>query len=147
MAARSSRYSLGGDPDNYTYPRHNLDFSLFRVYENGKPYRPAAFLPFSQKGAAIGDLTFISGHPAPPSGSRPTPRWCMRGISGFPSSSGPWKRHKKPLQALAATSPEARRLAADAIYGIENGFKRLSGQLLGLKTREPAQGPGRRGGS
>ena len=55
--------AFGGDPDNYTYPRHNLDFSLFRVYEDGKPYRPEALLPFSAKGVAMGELTFISGHP------------------------------------------------------------------------------------
>ena len=55
--------SFGGDPDNYTYPRWNLDFSLFRVYENGKPYRPEAFLPFTQTPLKAGDLTIISGHP------------------------------------------------------------------------------------
>lgn len=128
--------AFGGDPDNYTYPRHNLDFSLFRVYENGKPYRPAAFLPFQPKGAAIGDLTFISGHPGTTFRQQTHAQMLYARDIGIPFQLRSMKRHKKALQALAATSPEARRLAADAIYGIENGFKRLSGQLLGLSKPE-----------
>jgi hypothetical protein len=55
--------AFGGDADNYTYPRWNLDFSLFRVYEHDRPYRPEAFLPFTGQALRAGDLTLISGHP------------------------------------------------------------------------------------
>ncbi len=128
--------AFGGDPDNYSYPRHNLDFSLFRVYENGKPYRPEAFLPFQPKGAAIGELTFISGHPGTTYRQQTHAQMVYARDIGIPFQLKSMERHKKALQALAASSPEARRLAADAIYGIENGFKRLSGQLLGLAKPE-----------
>ncbi|MBL0313744.1 MAG: S46 family peptidase [Holophagaceae bacterium] len=128
--------AFGGDPDNYTYPRHNLDFSLFRVYENGKPYRPAAFLPFQPKGVSIGELTFISGHPGSTFRQQTHAQMVYARDFGIPFQLRSMARQKQALQVLSASSPEARRLAADAIYGIENGFKRLSGQLLGLSKPE-----------
>jgi len=128
--------AFGGDPDNYTYPRHNLDFSLFRVYENGQPYQPEAFLPFQPKGVAMGELTLISGHPGTTYRQQTHAQMVYARDIGIPFQLKSMARQKAALQALSATSPENRRLAAEAIYGIENGFKRLSGQLLGLAKPE-----------
>ena len=128
--------AFGGDPDNYTYPRHNLDFALFRVYENGQPFRPEAFLPFSTKGAAMGELTLISGHPGTTFRQQTHAQMLYARDNGIPFQLRTMNRQKAALQVLAVTSPEAQRLAADAIYGIENGYKRLSGQLLGLTKVE-----------
>jgi hypothetical protein len=128
--------AFGGDPDNYTYPRHNLDFSLFRVYEDGRPYKPEAILPFSAKGVAMGELTFISGHPGITYRQQTHAQMVYARDTGIPFQLRTMERQKQALQAFSATSPEAHRLAAEAIYGIENGHKRLSGQLLGLAKPE-----------
>ncbi len=55
---------FGGDSDNFTYPRYVLDVSFFRLYdENGEPYRPEHFFPWSQRGIENGDAVFVIGNP------------------------------------------------------------------------------------
>ena len=53
----------GGDPDNFEFPRYDLDICLLRAYENGKPARVQNFLRFSQARSREVDLVFVSGHP------------------------------------------------------------------------------------
>ncbi len=54
---------LGGDPDNFEYPRYDLDLALFRVYENDRPIHSANFFKWSEQGSKEGDLVFVSGNP------------------------------------------------------------------------------------
>ena len=65
---------FGSDTDNWVFPRHTGDFSLFRIYadannrpakysENNKPYTPKHFLPISLDGVEEGDFTMIFGFP------------------------------------------------------------------------------------
>src|SRR5262245_44278309 len=54
---------FGGDPDNFTFPRYNLDFAFFRVYENGQPLRPQHWISWSPDGCKENDLVLVAGHP------------------------------------------------------------------------------------
>ena len=54
---------FGGDPDNFEYPRYDLDVCFFRAYEDGKPARPPHHLKWSKNGTKEGDLVFVAGHP------------------------------------------------------------------------------------
>ncbi len=123
---------FGGDSDNYTYPRHSLDFALFRVYEGGRPYVPEAMLPFAKKGIAMDELTFIAGHPGSTFRQQTHAQMVYARDIGIPFQLQNYARQKAALEALSATSPEARRLAAEPIHSIDNGSKRIRGQLLGL---------------
>jgi hypothetical protein len=55
--------SFGGDPDNFQFPRWSLDFSMLRVYENGKPAATPEYLRINFAGPAANQLVFVAGHP------------------------------------------------------------------------------------
>jgi hypothetical protein len=54
---------FGGDPDNFTYPRYNLDMSFYRLYDDGEPVQTDHYFTWSETGASEGDAVFVIGNP------------------------------------------------------------------------------------
>lgn len=127
---------FGGDHDNFTFPRHHLDFTLLRVYENGQPFHPEHHLRWSQGNLKQGDPTFVSGHPG--TTNRLWTLAQMRHARDFatPLQIRSMERRRAILEAFAARSFEARALVGGQIYGIDNGLKATRGYLAGLKDAE-----------
>ncbi len=127
---------FGGDPDNFTFPRHNLDFSLFRVYENGKPYQPKDFLHWTQTGLKAGDLTFVTGHPGRTNRQDTVAQMEFSADFAIPMRLKAMERRKAAMVEYAKTSPEAARQVNTQIFGIENGIKATTGYWSGLKDKD-----------
>ena len=125
---------FGGDPDNFTYPRHNLDFSIFRVYENGKPYQPKDYLKWTGTGLKSGDLTFVIGHPGRTNRQDTYAQMVFSRDTAIPLRLKAMERRKEALVEYAKTSAEASRQVNTQIFGIENSIKATTGNWSGLKN-------------
>jgi hypothetical protein len=123
----------GGDPDNFTFPRYDLDLALFRVYENDKPIKSPAFLKWNPKGAGDGELVFISGHPGSTDRLQTLAQLEMSRDYTYPRIIELIKRQIDVARAYSARGAEQTREAANLIFGLENGLKAISGEYQGLK--------------
>src|ERR1700685_4448236 len=83
---------FGGDPDNFTYPRFDLDITFFRVYENGHPAHLDNYLRWSRTGVKEGDLIFVSGHPGNTSRQQTMAQMEFTRDVGYPRILGTLKR-------------------------------------------------------
>jgi hypothetical protein len=136
MAPEQQIAFFGGDPDNFTYPRHDLDISFFRAYEGGRPVRPAAWLRWSPSGAADGEVVFVSGNPG--STSRLLTMAQLESERDFiqPDTLGRLAHRREVLAAYADKAPENSRRVKATIHSLENSLKGLEGRLEALKDRE-----------
>jgi len=113
----------GGDPDNFTYPRYDLDMALFRVYDNGKPLHTDNFLKWSAKGAAPGELIFISGHPGSTERDDTMAELLLQRDVVGPAVTEYLQRRIATAQEFAAQGPEQARLVGSTIFGLQNSLK------------------------
>src|SRR6185437_2518412 len=106
----------GGDPDNFEFPRCDLDICLFRVYENGQPVKVKNFLHFSPAGAQDGELVFVSGHPGHTSRLLTTAELEYLRDVALPYRLANLKRVEVLLGNWSARSEENARRARDAFF-------------------------------
>jgi hypothetical protein len=127
---------FGGDPDNFTYPRYDLDMAIFRVYENGKPLHTDNYLKWNAKGAAEDELVFVSGHPGSTQRDDTVAQLTLERDVTEPTVLRLLRHRVAVLKAYSAQGPEQARQAATMIFGLENGRKAYEGRLDGLRDKE-----------
>lgn len=135
---------FGGDTDNWMWPRHTGDFSVFRVYadKDGKPrdyskdnvpYKPKKYLSINISGAKEGDFTFVFGYPGT------TRQFLTSQAVDFVQNVEDPTRIKLRTECLNVyneamqKSPAQRLRYASTVASIANGWKKWQGELKGLK--------------
>jgi hypothetical protein len=124
---------FGGDYDNFTYPRYDLDLAFLRAYEDGKPANVSHFLATNAAGAKAGDLVFVSGHPG--STDRLQTYAMLEYLRDLvlPDRLTRLKERRELLNAYSKRGPEQARRARTYLYFIENSIKSAEGEFGGLK--------------
>jgi hypothetical protein len=122
----------GGDPDNFEYPRFDLDICFFRVYEEDKPAKIEHFLTWSEKGAAENELVFVSGHPGNTDRLNTVAELEYLRDHAFPYLLQRLYRVEVLLAAYSGRSDENARKAREDFFGVQNSRKARVGGLAGL---------------
>jgi len=124
---------FGGDPDNFEYPRYDLDICFFRVYENGKPAKIEHYLQWAPQGAADGELVFVSGHPGKTDRLDTVAHLDYIRDLSLPTTLNWLMRSEVLLLNYSQRSDENARRAREELFGIQNSRKAQIGRLAGLQ--------------
>ena len=123
----------GGDPDNFTYPRHNLDLGMFRLYENDKPASTPNHLRWSPAGSKDGELVFTTGHPGATQRLNTFAHVQYRRDVALPFSIARGAMREAAIKKWAALGPENERQTKSELFGVQNSLKNQRYQLKGLQ--------------
>ncbi|HUU36860.1 MAG TPA: S46 family peptidase [Candidatus Desulfaltia sp.] len=123
---------FGGDPDNFTYPRYDLDITFFRVYENDQPLQTSHFLRWATQPVKEGDLVFASGNPGSTGRLLTLSQLEFLRDVGYPFMIGTNSRRRALLAEYSKKGPEESRIALRTLFGIENSLKAIGGYQSGL---------------
>jgi len=124
---------FGGDPDNFNFPRFNIDMALVRVYENGQPVRPEHYFKWSTAGVKEGNLVFVTGNPGSTSRLDTVAHLEQLRDTSIPIILRLLERREEVLKKYMAMGEEQTRQAQNELNSVQNSLKVYRGQLKGLK--------------
>ncbi len=124
---------FGGDPDNFNFPRYDLDMGVLRAYEDGKPAKVAEFFPFSKNGAEENELTMVVGNPGGTDRQLTIAELeSTRDMDTIPALFR-LAEMRGVYEQFRSQGAEQSRIAQSDLFGVENSFKALRGRLLALQ--------------
>jgi V8-like Glu-specific endopeptidase len=119
---------FGGDPDNFNFPRYALDSGFLRIYEDGKPVATPNHLTWNPNAPKEGDVTFVAGNPGTTQRLLTVAQLEALRDQQLPISLIQFSELRGRLLEYSTTDKEAKRVAVDPIFGLENSFKVFYGQ-------------------
>ena len=127
---------FGGDPDNFEYPRYDLDISFFRVYENGKPVHLDNYFRWSPVGVTDKELIFVSGNPGSTGRLLTMAQLEFLRDVDYPTRLEYYKERIAMLQKFSTESPDNARIAQEDLFEYQNSLKAVNGYLSGLQDQQ-----------
>lgn len=127
---------FGGDPDNFMFPRFDLDVAFLRVYENDKPMENKEFFKWSRANAGEGDLTFVTGHPGRTSRLLTMTELEFTRDVQLIRSLISLSELRGLLTEFATRGPEQKRISGPDLFGVENTLKAQKGKLEALQDQD-----------
>lgn len=118
---------FGGNPDNFMFPRYNLDAAFVRIYIQEKPALLKPWFSWSTEGIHENDLVFVSGHPGRTSRAHTVAQLVFDRDVELPWRLMTLYELRGMLIQFARSGTEARRVAESLIFGVENSIKALRG--------------------
>jgi hypothetical protein len=128
--------SFGGDPDNFEFPRYDLDVTFFRVYENDKPVVLKDWLTWTTAGAKENELVFMSGNPGSTSRLATLAQLDFFRETQYPSQLKWREATINATKEFAAQSEENKRITESRLWGLQNSQKSQKGYLAALQDKE-----------
>ncbi|HEY9166952.1 MAG TPA: S46 family peptidase [Candidatus Kryptonia bacterium] len=124
---------FGGDYDNFTYPRYDVDFSLFRIYDNDKPFKSDHYFKWSEDGAKEGDPVFVIGNPGRTSRLLTVSQLEFNRDYQYPYIVDLLQAGMDTYTKMIEQHPEKKLDYQTRLFGISNSFKAYTGYLGGLR--------------
>jgi len=124
---------FGGDPDNFNFPRYDLDMALLRAYEDGKPAAIKDYFPVNPAGARAGELVFVTGHPGHTDRQLTRDQLELLRDIGLTDRLIRLAEMRGMLTQYGRSSAEAARVSTTDLFGVENSFKAFTGELQTLQ--------------
>jgi hypothetical protein len=132
FAPEEEMADFGGDPDNFTYPRWNLDAALLRAYENDKPFEAPNYFRWSKSGPAENELLFVVGNPGSTGRLNTIAQMEFLRDYGYPAQLAGYERALAAYHATERIDSTAVRRYQNNVFGIENSRKAVQGYRSGL---------------
>ena len=126
---------FGGDPDNFNFPRYDLDSAFLRLYENGKPIRTTDYLKWNTSAPKDGDPVFVAGNPGGTDRQLTVAQLEAQRDLTIPLTLVQLAEFRGRLIRFGEENAEHRRQAQELLFGLENTYKVLFGRQFALNDR------------
>jgi hypothetical protein len=138
MAPDSRVASMGGDIDNFEFPRYSLDVCFFRIYENNEPLRPESYFSWSASTPCEEDLLFVVGHPGKTRRGLTSDhlRFCQE--VEIPMVLHFLEERMKKIASFAKLGEEQERITSSEMHSLANAYKVYQGLKQGFQNTNPA---------